>query len=113
MLKSVSKGFDPAMRSGRFPTYPTTYTVCDRLAATTIAETTTIKDKLSEKTIVVEEIKLGLFNGFEDATALEDKKSLTVFSAIGVCIHDYVSNSPAVNGMSSSGVKSYVPLRSS
>ena len=30
------------------------------------------------------EIELGLFTGFEDMTALEDKKSLTVFSAIAV-----------------------------
>ena len=28
---------------------------------------------------VLEEIELGLFTGFEDMTALEDKKSLTVF----------------------------------
>ena len=54
------------------------------IAATTIAETTTIEDKLSEKTTVLEEIELGLFTGFEDTTALEDKKSLTVFSAIAV-----------------------------
>ena len=40
---------------------------------TTIAETTTIEGKLSEKTTVLEEIELGLFTGFEDATALEDK----------------------------------------
>ena len=33
---------------------------------------------------VLEEIELGLFTGFEDPTALEDKKSLTVFSAIAV-----------------------------
>ena len=46
---------------------------------TTIAETTTIEDKLSEQTTVLEEIELGLFTGFEDTTALEDKKSLTVF----------------------------------
>ena len=49
------------------------------IAETTIAETTTIEDKLSEKTTVLEEIELGLFTGFEDSTALEDKKSLTVF----------------------------------
>ena len=49
------------------------------IAETTIAETTTIEDKLSEKTTVLEEIELGLFTGFEDTTALEDKKSLTVF----------------------------------
>ena len=54
------------------------------IAETTIAETTTIEDKLSEKTTVLEEIELRLFNGFEDTTALEDKKSLTVFSAIAV-----------------------------
>ena len=45
---------------------------------------TTLKDKLSEKTTILEEIELGLFTGFEDTTALEDKKSLTVFSAIAV-----------------------------
>ena len=49
------------------------------IAETTKAETTTIGDKLSEKTTVLEEIELGLFNGFEDTTTLEDKKSLTVF----------------------------------
>ena len=54
------------------------------IAETTIAETTTIDDKLFEKTTVLEKIELGLFTGFEDATALEDKKSLTVFSAIVV-----------------------------
>ena len=54
------------------------------IAATILAETTTIEDKLSEKTTILEEIELGLFTGFEDATALEDKKSLTVFSAIAV-----------------------------
>ena len=46
---------------------------------TAIAETTTAEDKLSEKPTVLEEIELGLFTGFEDTTALEDKKSLTVF----------------------------------
>ena len=59
------------------------------IAATTIAETTTIEDKLSEKTTVLEEIELGLFTGFEDTTALEDKKSLTVFSAIAVVCCTY------------------------
>ena len=49
------------------------------IAETTKAETTTIEDKLSEKLTVLEEIELGLFTGFEDTTALEDKKSLTVF----------------------------------
>ena len=49
------------------------------IAETTIAETTTIEDKLSEKTTVLEEIELDLFTGFEDMTALEDKESLTVF----------------------------------
>ena len=33
---------------------------------------------------VLEEIELGLFTGFEDTTALEDKKSVAVFSAIAV-----------------------------
>ena len=67
------------------------------IAETTIAETTTIEDKLSEKTTVLEEIELGLFTGFEDTTALEDKKSLTVFSAIVVvgCISsDYTYSKP-------------------
>ena len=54
------------------------------IAETTVAEKTTIKDKLSEKTTVLEEIELGLFTGFEDTPALEDKKSLTVFSAIAI-----------------------------
>ena len=54
------------------------------ITETTIAETTTIEDKLSEKTTVLEEIELGLFTGFEDTTTLEDKKSLTVFAAIAV-----------------------------
>ena len=54
------------------------------IAETAIAETTTIEDKLSGKTTVLEEIELGLFTGFEDTTALEDKKSLAVFSAIAV-----------------------------
>ena len=49
------------------------------IAETTIAETTTVEDKLSEKTSLLKEIELGLFTGFEDTTALEDKKSLTVF----------------------------------
>ena len=54
------------------------------IAETTIAETTTTEDKLSEKTNVLKEIELDLFTGFADATALEDQKSLTVFSAIAV-----------------------------
>ena len=49
------------------------------IAETTIAETTTIEDKLSGKTTVLEYIELGLFTGFTDTTALEDKNSLTVF----------------------------------
>ena len=53
-------------------------------AETTISETTTIEEKLSEKTTVLEEIELDLFTGFQYTTALEDKKSLTVFSAIAV-----------------------------
>ena len=43
-----------------------------------------IAGKFFEKKTVLEEIELGLFTGFEDMTALEDKKSLTVFSAIAV-----------------------------
>ena len=54
------------------------------IAETTIAETTTIEHKISEKPTILEEIELGLFTGFEDTTTLEDKKSLTVFSAIAV-----------------------------
>ena len=42
-------------------------------------ETTTIEEKLSEKTTDLDEIELGLFTDFEDTTALEDKQSLTVF----------------------------------
>ena len=45
------------------------------IAETTIAETTTIEDKLSEKMTVLEEIELGLFTGFRDTAALENKKS--------------------------------------
>ena len=40
------------------------------IAETTIAETTSLQDKLSEKTTILEEIELGIFTGFEDATAL-------------------------------------------
>ena len=54
------------------------------IAETTIAETTTIKDKFFEKKTVLEENELGLFTGFEDTIASEDKKGLTVFSAIAV-----------------------------
>ena len=54
------------------------------IAETTITEPTTIEDKLSEKTTVLEEIELGLFTGFEDTTTLEDKKSRTVFFAVAV-----------------------------
>ena len=36
------------------------------IAETTKAETTTIEEKLSEKTTVLEEIELDLFTGFED-----------------------------------------------
>ena len=53
------------------------------IAATTIAETT-IEDKLPEKMTFLEEIELSLITGFEETTALEDKKSLTVVSAIAV-----------------------------
>ena len=41
---------------------------------TTIAETTTIEDKLSEQTTALEEIELSLFTSLEDTTALEEKK---------------------------------------
>ena len=54
------------------------------IAETTIAETTNIEDKLSEKMTVLEGIKLNVFTGFEDTTALEDKKILTFLSAIAV-----------------------------
>ena len=49
-----------------------------------IAEATTIEDKLSKKSTVLEEIELGLFTGFEDTTALEDQKESDSFSAIAV-----------------------------
>ena len=62
---------------------------------TTIAETTTIEDKLSEQTTALEEIELSLFTGFQDRTALEDKQSLTVFSAIAVVCCISVFNDPA------------------
>ena len=67
------------------------------IAETTITELTTIEDKLSEKTTVLEEIQLDLFNGFEDTTALEDKKNLTVFSALAVvgCISYSYSSVPS------------------
>ena len=57
---------------------------------TTIAETIQIirtihpETNYPKKTTVLEEIELDLFTGFEDTTALEDKKSRTVFSAIAV-----------------------------
>ena len=54
------------------------------IAETTKAETTTIEEKLSEKTTDLDEIELGLFTDFEDTTALEDKQSLTVFPPIAV-----------------------------
>ena len=54
------------------------------IAETIIAVTTTIEDNLSHKTNVLYEIELGLITIFEDTTALEDKRSLTVFSAIAV-----------------------------
>ena len=38
-----------------------------------------IEDQLFEQTIVLEEIEPGLFTSFEDTTAIQDKKSLTVF----------------------------------
>ena len=53
-------------------------------AETIIAETTTLEDKLYKKATVLEDIEQGLFTGFEDMTSLEDKKGLTVFSAIAV-----------------------------
>ena len=53
-------------------------------AETTISETTTIEEKLSEKTTDLDEIELGLFTDFEDTTALEDKQSLNVFPTIAV-----------------------------
>ena len=68
------------------------------IAETTIAETTTIEDK-SEKTTVLEEIELDLFTAFENTTALEDKKSLTIFSAIAVvaCINISELNTVLLN----------------
>ena len=46
------------------------------------------KGQIIWKTTVLEEIELHLFIGFEDTTALEDKKSPTVFSAIAVVVLD-------------------------
>ena len=71
------------------------------------AETTTIEDKLSEKTTVLEEIELDLFTGFEDTTALEDKKSLTVFSAIAVVCCTRFDN--IIGAQSQKGPKFIVP----
>ena len=53
-----------------------------------------MEDKLSGKSTILEEIEPGLFTGFEDITALEDKKGLTVFSAIAVvcCIMKLKAN---------------------
>ena len=48
-----------------------------------------MEDKLSEKTTVLEEIELGLFTGFEDTTALEDKKGQTVFSAKAFVVRNW------------------------
>ena len=42
------------------------------------------RGQIIRKNFLLEEIELCLFNGFEDTTALEDKKCLTVFSAIAV-----------------------------
>ena len=50
------------------------------LQQTTAIVETTMEDKLSEKLTVLEEIEPGLFTGFEDTTALEDQKRLTIFS---------------------------------
>ena len=40
--------------------------------------------QIIRKTTVVEEIELGLLTGLEETIAVEDKKSLTGFSAIAV-----------------------------
>ena len=53
------------------------------LADTVLAETTSLADKLSEKMTVLEENLLLLVYGFEDTTALGDKKGLTVFRSTG------------------------------
>ena len=65
--------------------------ICQSLT-TTIAGTTIGGQIIQKKTTILEEIELCLFTGFEDTTALEDKKSLTVFSAIAVvcCIPNLV-----------------------
>ena len=44
------------------------------IANTVLAKTTGLADRLSEKTTIIEENYLVLFNGFEDITALEDKR---------------------------------------
>ena len=63
------------------------------LADTVSAETTVLAKQISEKTTVLEENKLVLFAGFEDTTALEDKKGLTIFSAIAVvCCTRFLQN---------------------
>ena len=43
-------------------------------------------NRLFYATTVLEEIELGLITGFEDTTALEDKKSLTVFFRYSGCL---------------------------
>ena len=46
---------------------------------TVLAETSGFADKLSGKMPILEEKWLVLFTGFEDTTALEDKKGVTVY----------------------------------
>ena len=50
-------------------------------ADTVLADTTGSADQMSKKATILEENLLAVFTGFEDTTALEDKKDLTVFSA--------------------------------
>ena len=56
-------------------------TVNDRFSGHRFSGNDCFSGKKFQKTTVLEENKLVLFSGFEDTTALEDKKGLTVFSA--------------------------------
>ena len=65
------------------------YTASHRYSGDNCSGNDHIEDKLSEKTAALGEIELGLFTGFDDTTALEDKKGLTVFSAKPVVDYNY------------------------
>ena len=56
-----------------------TSTASDRYSGDHYSGIDHYRGQIIQKTTVLEEIELGLFTGFEDTTALEDKKSLTVF----------------------------------